>query len=345
MGKGIVSTQNICTQDTGYSNSKWTTYRLFGLTLASDFRLVKRLALLGNDAHNLTFTCAVVESLPGDWTRVRPTYISPYKTKDGESILYVYRQPACDVLHFTDVADFYVWPDRIVCYQLQRAYRYQVEMWLVGAVLALWLEQKGIPVMHASAVVVEDCAVAFLASSTGGKSSIAAALMQYGCPLLTDDALAIERRGSTFIGQPGYPRMRLWPDMAEHFLGHFEDLELVHPEVSKRTVPVGTDGLGDFCDVPQPLGCLYIPIRRDPEVGGTEIEIMPVSLRDATIELVRYSFLTRVLAALGLQPRRLNYLAQIAKQVPIRRIIYPSGLQHLPRVCEKLLEDVKALPY
>ena len=156
---------------------------------------------------------------------------------------------------------------------------------------------------------------------------------------------AIERRGSNFIGQPGYPRMRLWPDMAEHFLGHFKDLELVHPEVSKRTVPVGPDGLGDFCDVPQLLGCLYIPIRRDPEVGGTEIEITPVSLRDATIELVRYSFLTRVLAALGLQPRRLNYLAQIAKQVPMRRIIYPSGLQHLPRVCEKLLEDVKALPY
>jgi hypothetical protein len=49
------------------------------------------------------------------------------------------------------------------------------------------------------------------------------------------------------------------------------------------------------------------------------------------------------LAALGLQPRRLIYLAQIAKQVPVRRIAYPSGLQHLPRVREKLLEDVKAL--
>jgi hypothetical protein len=137
--------------------------------------------------------------------------------------------------------------------------------------------------------------------------------------------------------------MRLWPDSAAHFLGHFEDLERVHPEVSKRTVPVGPDGLGDFCDIPQPLGCFYIPIRRDPKVEGTEIEIAPVSLRDATIELLRHSFLTRVLAALGLQPRRLIYLAQIAKQVPVRRIAYPSGLQHLPRVREKLLEDVKAL--
>jgi hypothetical protein len=328
-----MSGHNIC------SERGWTTHRLFGLTVASDFRLAKRLSLLSNDDHNLTFTCSVVESLPDDWTRVRPVYISPHKTKDGKSILYVYRQPGCDVLHFPNVADFYVWPNRIVCYQLQRAQRYQVEMWLVGAVLALWLEQKGIPVIHASAVVVRDCAVAFLASSTGGKSSIAAALMQYGFPLLTDDALAIEHRGRTFVGQPGYPRMRLWPDMAEHFLGYFEELELVHPETSKRTVPIGPEGWGAFCDVPQPLSCLYIPTRREPETGGTEIEITPVSLRDATIELVRYSSLTRLLTALGLQSMRLNYLAQIAKRIPMRRIIYPSGLQHLPRVCERLLED------
>jgi hypothetical protein len=343
-GERIANRKDTCIQSKDFSNSTWTTYRLFGLTLASNFRLVKRVALLANSAHNLTFTCTVVESVPGDWTGVPPTYISPYKTKNGESMLHVYHQPTCDVLHFTDVADFYVWPDRIICYQLQRASRYQVEMWLVGTVLALWLEREAIPVLHASAVVVEDRAVAFLASNTAGKSTLAAALMQCGYPLLTDDALPIKCYNNNCIGQPGYPQLRLWPDQAAHFLGHFENPELVHLEASKQIVPVGP-GFGDFCDVPQPLGCLYIPIRRDPEVGGTEIEITPVSLRDATIELVRYSFLNRVLAALGLQPGRLDYLVQIAKQVPMRRIIYPSGLKHLPRVCEKLLEDVKALPY
>jgi len=276
---------------------------------------------------------------------VSPTYISPYKTKDGESLLYVYRQAECDVLLFTNTTAFYVWPDRIVCYQLQRAYRSEVERWLVGTVLALWLERKGIPVMHASAVVVEDGAVAFLASNTAGKSSLAAALMQCGYPLLIDDALPIARGDHTFLGQPGYPQMRLWPDQAEHFLVHFEDLELVHPEASKRTVSVGPEGLGAFCDVPQPLRCFYILSRRDPEEAGTAVEITPVSPRDALIELVRYSFSTRLLTALGLQPRRLNDLAQIAGQVPMRRIRYPSGLEHLPRICATILEDVRALPH
>jgi hypothetical protein len=335
-----MSTNNTLLQ-MSYRNSEWPRYRFFGLTLASDFRLLERVAVSGNPTPNLTFTCTVVESFPNDWTGVSPTYISPYLTKGGESILRVYDQPECVVLHFTDTAEFYVWPDRIVCYQLRRAYRYQVEMWLVGTVLALWLEQKGIPVMHASAVIVDNRAVAFPASSTAGKSSLAAALMRGGYPLLTDNVLPITRCGETCIGQPGYPQMRLWPDQAEHFLGRFEDLELVHPEASKRTVPVGSEGLGVFCDVSQPLSCLYIPHRRDAEADGTGIEITPVSPRDATIELVRHSFLTRLLTAMGLQPQRLHSLAQIARQVPMRRVVYPSGLEHLSQVCEAILEDAR----
>ena len=328
-----------------HRHSEWPRYRFFGLTLASSFSLLERVAVSGNSTPDLTFTCTEVESFPNDWTGRSPTYISPYHTREGESILRVYHQPACVVLHFTDTAEFYVWPDRIVGYQLQRAYRYQVEMWLVGTVLALWLEQKGIPVMHASAVVVENHAVAFLASSTAGKSSLAAALMQCGYPLLTDNVLPITRCGGTCLGQPGYPQMRLWPDQAEHFLGYFENLELVHPEASKRTVPVGPEGLGGFCGVTQPLSCLYIPHRRDSEADGTAIEISPVSPRDTMIELVRYSFLTRLLTAMGLQPQRLPSLAHIARQVPMRRVMYPSGLEHLPRVCEAILEDAREVGF
>jgi hypothetical protein len=320
-----------------------TTYRFFGLTLASDFCLTKGVALVDNNVPDLTFTYTVVEALPEDRIEISPTYVSPYKTKDGDSLLSVYCQADCDVLHCTNTTAFHVWQDRIACYQVQGAYRSEVERWLVGTVLALWLERKGIPVMHASAVVVEDSAIAFLASNIAGKSSLAATLMQRGYPLLTDDALPIACGDHTCIGQPGYPQMRLWPDQAEHFLGHFADLNLVHPEASKRIVPIGPEGFGAFCDVPQPLRCFYIPSRRDPAEAGTAVEITPISSRDALIELVRYSFSTRLLAALGLQPQRLNGLAQIARQVPMRRIWYPSGLEYLPRICEAILEDVRAL--
>ena len=228
-------------------NGDWQTYRLFGLTLVSDFPFANQLAH-GVDPPDLTFTCAVQSPVPTDWGRATRIYASPYRTDDGESIAYLYRLDACDVLRFTRVADFYLWPDRIVCHLLDSAYDYMVEIHLLATVLAFWLELQGIPALHASAVVVDGRAAAFLSHSASGKSVLAATLMQAGYPLLTDDILPVERRHGAFVGRSGYPQMRMWPDEARYFLGHYHNLERVHPALSKRRAHVGPDGFGTFCD-------------------------------------------------------------------------------------------------
>jgi hypothetical protein len=322
--------------------SKWLAYRLFGVTLTSDFPFVNWLMPSG-DAPNLTLTCGMVPPVTTKWEQVTPVYASPDRTDDGESAGYLYHLDACDVLRFTRVADFYVWRDCIVCHLLDPAQNYMVEIHLLGTVISFWLERQGIPVLHATAVVVNGRAVTFPSDNIAGKSVLAATLMQAGYPLLTDDILPVEHRHGAFIGRSGYPQMRLWPDEAQHFLGHYQDLERVHPAYSKRRVPVGPDGLGAFCDTSQPLACLYLPERRDPTEHGTEIEIIPVSPRDAVIELVRHSFTPRVVEAIGLQPQRLEFFAQLVQQAPMRRLVYPSGFEHLPRVREAILKDLESL--
>jgi hypothetical protein len=321
------------------------TYRLLGINVASNFCLSNRIASSSSTSPDLIFTHSLVESLPRKGVRMAPAYVSPYTFPDGESLLYVYRHSECDVLRFTNTADFYVWPDRIVCYQLRRAAPHEVRRWLSGTVIALWLERRGISVLHASAVVIDDRGVAFLGSNQAGKSSLAAALMQRDYQMLTDDALALTSDADNITGHPGYPEMRLWPDQAEHFLGHFEDLERVHPDATKRNVPIGAATLGTFCDSPRPMRCLYIPTRRELQNGGTTVEITRVSSGEALMELVRYSFSSRLLTALGLQPERLNRLAQIVRRVPLRRIWYPSGLEHLPSTCDTILTDVSELSH
>ena len=80
-------------------------------------------------------------------------------------------------------------------------------MRLLGPVIAYWLERAALPVLHASAVAVGGEAAAFLAGSTGGKSSLAAALVAAGCPLLSDDLVAIEAvPHASFLGRSSYPR-------------------------------------------------------------------------------------------------------------------------------------------
>ena len=317
----------------------WGKYRVYGLTVSSDFRFASRLAQ-GTGAPDLTVTCVQDAPLSDHWVRDAPAYASPHRTEDGESRLYVHRLAACDVLRLTGIADFYLWPKRIVCHLLNRLSKDMIEVPLLGVVLPFWLETRGIPALHASATAVNGRAVAFLSSKEGGKSALVAALMQVGYPLLTDDVLPIERSQDQFLGRPGYPTMRMWPDEAHHFLGHYDDLELVHPARSKRRVPVGCGGFGGFCDQPKPLACIYLPERRSPDEGGIEIEITPVSPRDAVIDLVRLSFVAHIVEALRWQPHRMDLFAQLVQKVPAYRFAYPSGFEHLPRVREAILGNL-----
>jgi hypothetical protein len=246
----------------------------------------------------------------------------------------------CDVLRFTDLADFYVWADRIVCHVQNPALEHLVEICLLGPVLSFWLERLGVLALHASAVVLNGEAVAFVSSNQRGKTALAAALMQSGCPLLTDDILPVDRRGDSLLGSPGYPTMRMWPTEAQYFLGSYEHLQRVDPDLSKRLVPVGPDAFGAFCDVAQPLACAYVLERRGRPKGTPAIRFSLMSLPDAVMELVRHSFTPYVVEALGWQSRRLDAITHVVQRVPIRRLVFPSGLEHLPSVREAILEDL-----
>ena len=321
-------------------SSDWPLYDIFGITLTSDFPFANRLAK-GTASPDLSFTCIAQPPIPPGWQQTAPSYASPYRTDAGESIVYLHRLENCDVLRFTNAVDFYLWSDRILCHLLDPGCDYLVEIYLLGAVLSFWLERQGIPALHASAISIDGGAAAFLSRNKGGKSALAAALMQAGYPLLTDDILPLVRQEETFLGRPGYPNMRMWPEQVQYFLGHYEDLEIIHPALSKRRVPVGPDGFGTFCNLPQPLDCLYLPKRLSTGNWGTQIDITPVSPAAAVIELIRHSFAAPIVEALGWQRQRLDFFAQLVQKVPLRQITYPSGFDHLPRVQKVILEDLQ----
>lgn len=300
--------------------------RLFGLNLASDFPFRHRLGD-GNGAADLSFTLTPSPVLTGESA---PIYTSPNRTPDGESLSHLYRAGSREVLRFPRIADFDLQEDQISCYVQDPEL---VELRLLGPVLSYWLEQRKIPTLHASAVAVYGRAVAFLSRQGGGKTGLAAAMMRAGCPLLSDDILPVEDREGTFFIRPGYPQMRMWPDEAAWFLEDWEALPLVHPRVTKRRIPVGEAAGGVFLDATLPLSCLYIPERR-PE---GPVEIVDVPLRDALIELIRYSFSPHLVAAAGFQPFRFDLFARLVQRVPVRRLRYPVGFERLAGVAQALI--------
>lgn len=299
------------------------THRLYGLNLASDFPFAHRLGH-GDGASDLTFFQALHPPVPeGRSSRI---YSSPWLDESGESAAHLDRFPGLEVLRFPGTADFYLEPGRIRGHLLDPGGRDLMELRLLGPVLSYWLERLGIPVLHAAAVRVDAGAVGFLAHSGGGKSSLAAALVQAGASLLTDDILPVEEVDGTFLARPGYPQMRLEPDTARRFLGSTDGLTPVSPDDSKLHVPVGA-----FCDAATPLAALYVVERRPGRP-----EILPLPRRQAVIELVRHSFSPYLVEAAGLQPRRLDLFARLVRKVPVRRLCCPHGLENLPGAAEIL---------
>jgi hypothetical protein len=311
--------------------------RLFGIDLASDFPFATLLSE-GEGPPEVSFAVHLQAPEPTVWQRSHPIYTSPFQTEEGESVSRLYRTPGFAVLEFPGHLDFYLRPGRIDCHLLAPRYSSLVEIRLLGPVLAYWLESRGIPALHASAVTIGKQAVAFLSTHGAGKTGLAAAFMRAGGELLTDDLLPVEEQDGAFLGRPGYPQMRMWPDEAAHFLEAFEHLPLVLPELAKRRVPVGPDGFGVFCTDSRPLTCLYLPERlanRD-----APVELREVSPRDAVIELIRHSFSPHLVEAVGLQPARLDLFARLVRQVPVRRLLYPSGFERLPEVVEAVRRDL-----
>ncbi|MDQ3509400.1 MAG: hypothetical protein M3494_15555 [Actinomycetota bacterium] len=313
-------------------------YGLFGVTLASGFPFKSNLPEASGEP-DVVFE--VSGAAPVEDGGLELVYAAEPYFEDGRSLTYVYRGEGCHLLRFTEVADYYLWDDRIVCHLLEAKYEYIVEIYLLGHAFSLWLELRGMPALHAAAVVSGGGAAVFLATNEGGKSSLATSLMLAGCPLLTDDILPIEERdGEGIVARPGYPSMRMWPEQAGHFLGEWEDLEIVHPWYSKRRVPVG-DGFGEFHGRAAPVSRFYLPERRDPGKWGEGVEISDVPPGEALMALLSESFIPQTAEALGFQRRRMEILASLVRGTPVRRVSYPEGYDRLPKVRDRILEDLE----
>jgi hypothetical protein len=76
---------------------------------------------------------------------------------------------------------------------------------LIAQVLPFAALLRGLEVFHASAVVWQGEAVAFLGPSGAGKTSLALALCQEDASFLADDVLALESRDDDLLAHPGTP--------------------------------------------------------------------------------------------------------------------------------------------
>ena len=126
--------------------------------------------------------------------------------------------------------------------------------YLIGQVLSFCLLTRGIEPLHATAVVVDGEAIAFLGNSGAGKSTLAATFVQRGHALLTDDVLVLQADGENLLAYPSLPRLKLTPESADAFFSGCRSLPM-NSFTTKMIFPLS---LQSHASNMVPLRALYV---------------------------------------------------------------------------------------
>ncbi len=191
---------------------------------------------------------------------------------------------------------------------------------IIGPILAVLLRQRGLLVLHASSVVVNNVAISFLGNSGAGKSTLAEVFYSQGYQVLTDDVMVIQLDESGPLVLPGYPQIKLWPESATA-TGHLpEDLPTIHPLSTKLAHRLST-GFGQMAF---PLSQIYVLGQ------GDQHRIESINSANACLELVRHSRAANLLTNPAFRMSNFQKCSLIAQSIPVYRFERKPDLSDLP---------------
>lgn len=234
--------------------------------------------------------------------------------------------------YYADVGSFFVRQGQeIIVDPAPSADERLLRLYLLGRIFGALLHQRGLLILHGSAVAVDGEAVAFLGNSGSGKSTAAASLIIKGYPMVADDLVAIDASGARPMVHPAFPQLKLWPDAAESLGYNIDTMPRISPKKTKRAANLDSEFLPDAL----PLRRIYILEKGEPT------EILLLGRKDSMIELVHYSYAKRSLAAGANRSTHFLNCAKVASSVPVCRLIRPWDLSSFGILASKVVEDIE----
>jgi hypothetical protein len=213
---------------------------------------------------------------------------------------------------------------------------------MVGAGLAAALHLRGISALHASAVLVDGAAILVAGPAGAGKSTLTAALVGIGMPLLSEDLAVLTVGSDGIVVQSGYPRLRLCPDAAPVVGRTPAELPRVfgpHALDDKRWVEASALA-GGFHAKPAPLRAIYLLAPRLPD--RKFLTIVPLPPHRAGLALLEHRYGAGWLPLPRAQA--LAWCARIANVTPVRVVHAPPGLDRIRGTAEAIVADSRRSP-
>jgi hypothetical protein len=207
-------------------------------------------------------------------------------------------------------------------------------------VLSFSLLSYGCDPLHATAVVIDGEAVAFLGNCGYGKSTLGAAFVARGFPILTDDVLALRAQNGRWMAHAGPQRVKLFPSVARKVLTRSNG-DPLNPDTSKLVLPLRN---GEAASRTVPIKALYVLSDPKPRRSAKRprVHIAPLHGPAAFLALTRSAFNLIQTD----RPRLANHFtiaARLAAEVPLKRLVYPRRFEALDTVCNAVLQDARKM--
>jgi hypothetical protein len=207
---------------------------------------------------------------------------------------------------------------------------------MLGQALSFALVKQRFEPLHATVVVVDDHAAAFLGKSGFGKSSLAACFLEAGHRLLTDDLLLLHDTHGRILAYPGPPRIKLFPKVAARFLGLPEHRVPMNGDTTKLILPIDEHRRSALA---VELTAIYSLTAPRDACRTDRVSSEPLARRDGFVELVKATF-NRQLVSPERLARQIDVMTHLADRVPVRRLGYPRKIDCLKDVRDVVLTEL-----
>jgi hypothetical protein len=257
------------------------------------------------------------------------TFALPVISNGNESGFSASPKEVC--LFWKDIGAFLIrGGDEIVVSPAPNVSQQVLRLFLLGRVLGTLLHQRGLLVLHASAVATNGSAIAFMGGKGWGKSTLAGAMYEAGHSIVADDVvpISIDSSGTASVF-PVFPQLKLWPEAAAFLGDAVTTLPRLHPEYEKRA-RVASRG---FSPAPVPLKAIYVLDE------GDQLEVTTLGAKEGFLELVRHSYAANLLEATETGPQHFRHCSDVVKAVSIHRLKRTASLQELHAVTRLVTQE------
>jgi hypothetical protein len=244
-------------------------YRAFGQVIETSINFDDTLPLSDDDATVVFLEKEIHENT------LRPTRI----WRKGTQATY-HKINDKHLLQWNGIAKFCIENETTITYQNLGCDAETLKLFIFSEAFGIFLWQKGIFLLHGSAIEINGNAYVFVGVPGAGKSTTATALWQAGHLILTDDLVAIQLIDNEPFVIPALPQLKVWRN-------GLEGLSIVH-----STLKQSFEGIEKYL-INQPLTTFPshgVPLKRitllqKPRSRQTNGKISPLF---APIELVKH---------------------------------------------------------